>query len=146
MGEKCCRNCSIWHRFRDKRIFVFYAEIQDGRQNWRENHFLKILSVHSPDTLGVNNFDEITLSCTVSERNAFLCFFAKLQDGRQKWQENDFREKSPADCSYPVGQKFRQNHFILQIEANLCFFHFWQKCENSKWPSFFVLYLTRLRR
>ena len=25
---------------------------------------------------------------------------------------------------------------VKEIEANLCFFHFWQKFENSKWPPF----------
>ena len=26
------------HCFRDKCVFVFYTEIQDGRQKWRENN------------------------------------------------------------------------------------------------------------
>ena len=25
---------------------------------------------------------------------------------------------------------------VKEIEANLCFCHFWQKFENSKWPPF----------
>ena len=29
----------ISHRFHDKCIFEFYAEIQDGRQKWEENDF-----------------------------------------------------------------------------------------------------------
>ena len=40
-GQKFRRNCSILHRFRDKCINVFYTEIQDGCQKWRENNFRK---------------------------------------------------------------------------------------------------------
>ena len=45
---------------------------------------------------GVNNFNEITLSRTISEINAF---YAEIQDGRQKWQEIDFWEKPPVDSA-----------------------------------------------
>ena len=119
---------------------MFYAEIQDGRQKWRENHFKKKSLVHSPDTLGVKNFD----SRTASEINAFYTeiqdggkifvrkspvysadtlwvknfsqncfishqdkcvFFTKIQDGRQKWQENDFQEKLPVDSAHTLWVK-----------------------------------------
>ena len=40
-GSKIFRNRSISLRFQDKHVFAFYAEIQDGRQNWRENDFLR---------------------------------------------------------------------------------------------------------
>ena len=39
VGQKVCRNRAILLRFRDKHVFAFYAEIQDGRQKWRENDF-----------------------------------------------------------------------------------------------------------
>ena len=55
-GQKFCRNRSISLRFRDKRVFAFYAEIQDGHQKWRENNFCEKLPVHSTDTLWVKNF------------------------------------------------------------------------------------------
>ena len=32
VGQKFCQNRSISHRYQDKCVFVFYAEIQDGRQ------------------------------------------------------------------------------------------------------------------
>ena len=38
-------------------------------------------SRNSPDTLGLKNFDEITLSRTVSE---IFVFYTKIQDGCQK--------------------------------------------------------------
>ena len=40
-SQKFCRNRSISLRFRDKRVFVFNTEIQDGRQKWWENYFCK---------------------------------------------------------------------------------------------------------
>ena len=61
-------------RFRDKHVFAFNAEIQDGRQKWRENNFCKKLPVDSGDTLWVKIFVEIALSRSVSEINAFLRF------------------------------------------------------------------------
>ena len=53
---------------------VIKAEIQDGRQKWRENDFCKKLPVDSADTLWVKIFVEIALSRSVSEINAYLRF------------------------------------------------------------------------
>ena len=33
-------------------------------------------------------------------------FYAEIQDGCQKWRENDFWQKVPHACIYPVGQNF----------------------------------------
>ena len=38
-GQKFCRNRSISLHFRDKHVFAFYTEIQDGRQKWPKNDF-----------------------------------------------------------------------------------------------------------
>ena len=38
-GKKIFAKCSISHHFRDKHVFVFYAEIQDGHQKWWKNNF-----------------------------------------------------------------------------------------------------------
>ena len=38
-SQKFCQNRSISHRSRDKCFSAFYAEIQDGHQNWWENNF-----------------------------------------------------------------------------------------------------------
>ena len=74
--------------------------------------FLKLQRVHSLDTLWVENFDKITLSRTVKEIEAHLCFAifgknSKIQNGRHFWGRDKF-----------------------------VFCHFWQKFENSKWPPF----------
>ena len=102
VGQKFHRNRSILLCFRDKCIFVFNTEIQDGHQEWWENFFLR-----------VKNFVEIALSRSVSEINMFLhftqkfklvgkihtlrfrdkhvfAFYAEIQAGRQKWWGNDF--------------------------------------------------------
>ena len=64
------------------------------------------------DTLWVKNFVEIALSHSVSAINTFVCF-TQIQDGRQKWWENDFLGKvASRRCRYPVGQKFCQNRSI----------------------------------
>ena len=74
-GKKFRRNRSISHHFQDKCVYVFYAEIQDGCQKWRENDFWKKSPVNSGDTLGIKKFDKI-----VSEINAF---YTEIQDGHQ---------------------------------------------------------------
>ena len=53
---------------------AFNAEIQDGRQKWRENDFCENWPVGCENTLQVKNFVEIALSRSVSEINAFLRF------------------------------------------------------------------------
>ena len=70
--------------FQDKRVFAFYAEIQDGRQKWQENDFCENCPEDSADTLWVKNFVEIALARSVSKINAFFAFYAEIQDGRQK--------------------------------------------------------------
>ena len=60
-------------------FFSFYAEIQDGRQNWWENYFGENSPLDSADILQVKNFVEIAQSGTVSEINAFLPFTQKFK-------------------------------------------------------------------
>ena len=60
-------------------FFVFYTEIQDGRQKWQENYFWEQLPVDSADTLWTKNVVEIALSRSVSEINAFLRFTQKFK-------------------------------------------------------------------
>ena len=46
------------HRFQDKCIVAFYAEIQDGRKKWQKIDFREKSPVESADTLRVKNFCE----------------------------------------------------------------------------------------
>ena len=55
-------------------IFGKNSNIQNGRHFWEGEIFLKIAKITFLDTLWVENFDEIALSCTVKEIEANLCF------------------------------------------------------------------------
>ena len=73
------QNHSISHHFRDKLFFLFYAEIQDGRQKWQTNYFWEKSLVDSPDTLWVKNFITIAPSRTVSKINVLLHFMQNFK-------------------------------------------------------------------
>ena len=70
------------------------------------------------DTLWVENFDEITLSRTVKEIEANLCFAifgknSKIQNGRHFWGgENFLKITKSTMLRCPVGRKFRRNRSI----------------------------------
>ena len=79
--------------------------------------FGKLQRLHSLDTLWVENFDEITLSRTVKEIEANLCFAifgknSKIQNGRHFWEGKIFGKLKIAFLKYPVGRKFRRNRSI----------------------------------
>ena len=75
-----------------------------------------------------------SLSRTITEIKAFS-FYAEIQDGRQKWREYEFWEKSPVDCRYHKGQKFRQNRSILHRFRDKCVFAFYAETQDGhqKW-------------
>ena len=98
VGQKFRRNRSISLRFRDKHIFAFKEEIQDGRQKWRENDFWEKTPVDSADTLWVNNFVEIALSRSISEINMFLRFMQKFKMAAKSGGKTIFA-KSPVDSA-----------------------------------------------
>ena len=56
VGQKFHQSRSISLRFRDKRIFAFNPEIQDGHKKWQDNNFCEKLPVDSADTLWVKIF------------------------------------------------------------------------------------------
>ena len=93
-------------------IFGKNLKIQNGRHFWEKENFLK---VHFLDTLWVENFNEITLFCTVK---ANLCFSiwgknSKIQNGRHMWGgENFLKIAKSTFLRYPVGRKFRRNRSI----------------------------------
>ena len=66
----------------------------------------------------VENFDEITLSCTVKKIEANSCFSifgknSKIQNGRHFWGgENFLKIGMSTFVRYPVGRKFRRNRSI----------------------------------
>ena len=75
-------------------IFGKNSKIQNVRHFWRGENFLKLPRVHFSDTLWVENFDEITLSHTVKEIEANLCFAIFWQKfENSKWPPFLGREK-----------------------------------------------------
>ena len=80
--------------------------------------FWKLQRLHSLDTLWVENFDEISLSRTVKEIEANLCFAilgknSKIQNGRHfGGGENFLKIAKITFLRYPVGRKFRRNRSI----------------------------------
>ena len=74
--------------------FCKNLKIQNGYHFWGEEK-KKLPRVHFLDTLWVENIDKITLSCTVKEIEANLCFSifgknSKIQNGRHFWGEENF--------------------------------------------------------
>ena len=73
----------------------------------------KLKRVHCSDTLWVENCDEITLSRTVKEIEATLCFAIfgknpKIQNGRHFWGGEIFWKIPKSTLvRYPVGRKLR---------------------------------------
>ena len=80
--------------------------------------FGKLARVHCSDTLWVENFNEIALSCKVKEIEANLCFAifgknSKIQNGRHFWGGENFLKIAKSTLvRYPVGRKFRRNRSI----------------------------------
>ena len=80
--------------------------------------FWKLQRLHSLDTLWVENFDEITLSGTVKEIEANLCFGifgknSKIHNGRHFGGGEIFLKIAKITfLRYPVGRKFRRNRSI----------------------------------
>ena len=62
---------------------------------------------------------------------------AKIQNGRHFLREIFCLKIGMATLQiYPVAQKFRRNHSILQGFRDISIFMFYEKFENSKWPPF----------
>ena len=82
------------------------------------------------DTLWVENFDEITLSRTVKEMEANLCFASfgknsKIQNGRHFWGGENFwkiaRLHSFDTLWVENFAEIALSRTVKEIEANLCF-------------------------
>ena len=99
-------------------IFGKNSKIQNGRHFWGGEIFLKLPRVQYSDTLWVENFAEITLSRTVKEIEANLCFAifgknSKIQNGRHFWGgENFLKIAKIVLLRYPVRRKFCRNRSI----------------------------------
>ena len=101
--------------------------------------------VHSLDTLWVENFDEITLSRTVKEIEANLCFAifgknSKIQNNRHFWGGEIFLKIAKSTfLRYPVGQKFRRSHSISHGLGDMSTFAFFST-QNSQLLIYLINY------
>ena len=91
--------CHFWQKFENSKWPPFLGT----------GKFFGNCRVHSLDTLGVENFDEIALSLTVKEIEANLCFAifgknSKIQNGRHFWGGEIFLKIAKITFfRYPVG-------------------------------------------
>ena len=78
----------------------------------------------------VENFDEITLSCTVKKIEANICFSifgknSKIQNGHHFWGGENFLKLPRVHCSDTLWvENFNEialSHTVKEIEANSCF-------------------------
>ena len=93
--------------------------------------FLKIARVHCPNTLWVENFNEIALSRTVKgDRRKFVfCHFGQKFEN-SKWPPFLGRGKFFENCQEDISQipwgvgnfnEIASSHTVKEIEGNLCF-------------------------
>ena len=84
----------------------------------------KLPRVHFLDTLWVENFNEITLFCTVK---ASLCFSilgknSKIQNGRHMWGGGKLQRVHLFDTPWVKNfDEIALSRTVKEIEANLCF-------------------------
>ena len=79
-------------------LFVFNAEIQEGRQTRRENVFCEMSPIDSGHILCVKNFVKIAPSRSVSEINVFLRLTQKFKMASKSGRKRFFG-KSPVDSA-----------------------------------------------
>ena len=70
-----------------------------------ENNFCENLPVHSAHMLRVKNFVEITLACSISKINAFLCFMQKFKMAPKSGGNTIFAEAYKYTLQIPCGSK-----------------------------------------
>ena len=110
-------------------------------QKWRENNFWENSPVYSENTLGVKNFDEIALSCTISE--IFTLFYFPLNP---RWPPKVAKiEIFPFCIGYPYITLWAKNSLCLLWFRR--YFQFFIFRLNPRWPPkfpniefFFVFY------
>ena len=115
-GQKFCRNHSSLACFRDKHVFAFFAEIQDGHQKWWENDFWEMSPVKSIYTLWIKNLVEIAVSSSIIEINGFLRFTQKFKMAAKTGEKTIFGE----NCQYKFVE-IALSHTVSEINTFLCF-------------------------
>ena len=92
-GQKFRRNCSITHCFREN-TFLLLCRNSRWPPKRRQNNFWEKSPVDSADTLpGGKKFQPNHCISHCFPDKCIFTFYAEIQDGSQKWQENNFWEK-----------------------------------------------------
>ena len=84
-SQNFCGNGSISYGFRDINIFLFFRKNSRWPPKVAKIEIFQFCIEYFSTTLWVKNSVEIALSLTVFEILKIFPFFAKIQDGRQKW-------------------------------------------------------------
>ena len=101
-------------------------------KKWRESDFCKMSSVHSADTLRVQNFVEIALSHTVSKMSVLLRFTQKFKRAAKSGGKAIFVKKSPVDSAYILWDKnFCQNRSITHRFRDKCVLTFHAEIQDG---------------
>ena len=84
----------------------------------------------------VENFDEITLSCTVKKIEANSCFSIfgknlKIQNGRHFWEKENFFENWQEYLWVENFDEIALSRTVKEIEAILCFAIFGKNSKNQ---------------
>ena len=120
---------------------VFYAEIQNGHQKWRENNFWEKSPADSADNLQVKNLLEIALSRSISEINGFLRFTQKFKMATKSVGENNFCEKTPVDSADTLQKKnfikIALSRSVSEINAFLRLTQKFKMAAKSGWKTIF---------
>ena len=103
-------------------IFGKNSKIQNGRHFWGGENFWKIAKIAFL-RLWVENFDEITLSRTVKETEANLCFAifrknSKIQNGRHFWGGENFLKIANITLWVENFDEIALSRTVKEIEAN----------------------------
>ena len=127
--------CHFWQKFENSKWSPFL----------RRGKFFENCKVHSLDTLWVEIFDEIAISCTGKEIEANLCFAifgknSKIQNGRHFWGgENFLKIAKSTFLRYPVARKFRRNRSISHGLGDVSTFAFFS-IQNSQLLIYLINY------
>ena len=93
--------------------FLFSAKIQDGRHKLGKIEILLFSTRHHCTTHWAKNSLEIALSLTVSEIFTLFLFFAKIQNGRQKFRKLKFFVFTQDNLLLPFGSRICSNSLYL---------------------------------
>ena len=128
----CFSICAKMQGFIGDYVFflcVFYTEIQDSCQRWRENDFWEKSPVDSAETLWVKNFVQIVLSRTVIEINTFLPFMKKFKMAAKNSGKTIFGKSHQYCLQISCGSKIStKSRTVSEINA---FLRFTQKFKRA---------------